>query len=149
MLNGLRDAENAYKAALKLEPDDSESTNNPPLSIYSQRKFSDAERQLRKALERSPDNNLMRLNLRASRYARENSRRLAKMAASVSASNPILIEKREGDLLQLLILMPPKDLEAATLYEKRGDSFSPAKCMKTPSSNTENRSHWTDITLRR
>src|SRR5437660_12454282 len=45
------------------------------------------------------------------------------MEASVSASNPILIEKREGDLLQLLVLMPPKDLEAATLYEKRGDSF--------------------------
>jgi len=123
MLNRLRDAENAYKAALKLEPDDSESTNNLAALYYSQRKFSDAERQLRKALERSPDNNLMRLNLRASRYARENSKKAREMAASVSASNPILIEKREGDLLQLLILMPPKDLEAATLYEKRGDSF--------------------------
>jgi len=37
--------------------------------------------------------------------------------------NPVLVEKREGDVLQLLILMPAKDVETATLHERRGDSF--------------------------
>jgi hypothetical protein len=32
-------------------------------------------------------------------------------------------EKREGDLLQMQILMSSKDIDEATLHEKRGDSF--------------------------
>src|SRR5437667_12783880 len=45
------------------------------------------------------------------------------MANTISKYNPLLIEKREGDLLQVQILMSPKDLEEATLHERRGDSF--------------------------
>ncbi len=123
ILNRIRDAENAYKAALRLDSQDSDVNNNLGALYYAQRKFSDAERQVRKALEHSPDNTIMRLNLRASRYARENAKNARVMAETLSKDNPVLVEKRDGDLLQMLVLMPAKDLETATLHEKRGDSF--------------------------
>src|SRR5207253_10720936 len=70
--NQLKAAENAYKAALRLQPDNGEVLNNIAAMYYSQRKFSDAERQVRRAMEKNPENSVMRLNLRASRFAREN-----------------------------------------------------------------------------
>ena len=123
ILNRIRDAENAYKAALRLDSQDSDANNNLGALYYAQRKFSDAERQVRKALEHSPDNTIMRLNLRASRYARENAKNARVVADTLSKDNAVLVEKREGDLLQVLVLMPAKDLETATLHERRGDSF--------------------------
>ncbi len=123
ILNRIRDAENAYKAALRLDSQDSDVNNNLGALYYAQRKFIEAERQVRKALEHSPDNTIMRLNLRASRYARENAKNARVMAETLSKDNPVLVEKRDGDLLQMLVLMPAKDLETATLHEKRGDSF--------------------------
>src|SRR5499427_953754 len=74
-------------------------------------------------MEDNLENGMMRLNLRASRYARENGKVARDTAAGLTNSNPLLIEKREGDLLQMQILMPAKDLEEASVHEKRGDSF--------------------------
>src|SRR5262245_51845520 len=120
--NQLKAAENAYRSALRLQSDNASVLNNIAALYYSQRKFSDAERQVRRAVEKNPENGILRLNLRASRYARENTKS-AREAANLSGDNPLLIEKREGDLLQVQILMPPKDLEEASLHEKRGDSY--------------------------
>src|SRR5262245_50263615 len=121
--NQLKAAENAYRAALRLQPDNADVLNNLAAMYYSQRKFSDAERQVRRAMEKNPENNTMRLNLRAARFARENGKVARDMATSVSRENPLLIEKREGDLLLMQILMSAKDLEEATLHGRRGDSY--------------------------
>lgn len=123
LLNQLKAAETAYKSALRLLPDNSDVLNNLAAMYYSQRKFSDAERQVRRAIEKNPENSVMRLNLRASRYARENGKNARDVAINFAKNNPLLIEKREGDLLQVQMLMPAKDLDEATLHEKRGDSF--------------------------
>jgi tetratricopeptide (TPR) repeat protein len=122
LLKQFRAAENAYKAAAK-DPKNSDALNNLAALYYSQQKFSDAERQIRRAIEKNPDNGVMRLNLRASRYARENGKSARDVASSFYKDNPLLIEKREGDLLQVSILMQPKDVEEATVHERRGDSF--------------------------
>jgi tetratricopeptide (TPR) repeat protein len=121
--NQLKAAENAYKNALRLQADGADVLNNIAALYYSQRKFSDSERQIRRALEKNPENSILRLNLRAARYARENTKSARDMANSVANGNPALIDKREGDLLQLTILMPAKTLEQALVFERRGDSF--------------------------
>jgi tetratricopeptide (TPR) repeat protein len=121
--NQLRAAENAYKSALRLDGNNANVLNNLAALYYSQRKFSDAERQIRRAIEKNPENNGLRLNLRAARFARENTKSARDMANSFADSNPLLIEKREGDLLQMQILMTAKAMEEAVLHERRGDSF--------------------------
>jgi len=121
--NQLKAAENAYRAALRLQQDNANVLNNVATLYYSQRKFSDAERQVRRAMEKNPENGILRINLRAARYARENTKSARDAANSLLKDNPLLIEKREGDLLQVQILMPAKDLEEANLHEKRGDSY--------------------------
>ena len=123
LLNRFKEAEVEYKAAIAKEPTLSEPINNLAILYYSQRRFSEAERQVRRALEHNPESAILRFNLRASRYARENSKKAREVADSVASENPNLIGRGEGDLLQALILMPPKDVETATLYERRGDSF--------------------------
>ena len=65
----------------------------------------------------------MRMNLRASRYARENSKNARDTATSIYKDDSLLIERREGDLLQVRILMLPKDIDEALQHERRGDSF--------------------------
>jgi tetratricopeptide (TPR) repeat protein len=121
--NQLRAAETAYKNALRLQPDNADVRNNLSALYYSQSKFSDAEREIRRALEKSPDNATMRLNLRAARYARENVKKAREVASSIVKDNPSLIEKKEGDVLQLQILMPAKEVAEAVLHERRGDSY--------------------------
>ena len=121
--NQLRAAENAYKGSLKLQPDNPEALNNLAVVYYSQRRFSEADNQVRRALEKNPDNIIMRMNLRAARYARENAKSAREVANEVAKTNPALIEKREGNFLQMQILLPAKDLAEATLHEQRGDSY--------------------------
>ena len=123
LLKQFKAAENAYKAAISKDLKNTDAPNNLAALYYSQQRFGDAERQTRRAIEKSPENNVMRLNLRAARYARENTKSARDVVNTISKDNPLLIEKREGDLLQVQILMSPKDLEEATLHERRGDSF--------------------------
>src|SRR5438093_2835508 len=122
-LKQFRAAENAYKNAISRDQKNTDALNNLAALYYSQQKFSDAERQIRRAMEKSPDNSVMRLNLRAARYARENGKSARDVATSIASTNALLIDRREGDLLQMQILMPMKDLEEALLHERRGDSF--------------------------
>jgi len=122
-LKQFRAAENAYRAAISKDAKNTDAPNNLAALYYSQQRFSDAERQMRRAMEKSPDNTVMRLNLRAARYARENTRSARDVANTISNDNSLLIDKRDGDLLQVQILMAPKDLEEAILHERRGDSF--------------------------
>jgi tetratricopeptide (TPR) repeat protein len=119
----LKAAENAYRAALRSQQENADVLNNLAALYYSQNKFSDAEKQVRRAIEKNPENGTIRLNLRSARYARENTKAARDAAGGLRNSNPSLIEKREGDLLVMQFLMSSKDLEEASLHEKRGDSF--------------------------
>jgi len=121
--NQLRAAENAYRSGLRLSQNNANVLNNLAALYYSQRKFSDAERQIRRAIENNPENGTLRVNLRAARYARENGKTARETAETLSSQNPLLIEKHEGDLLRMQVLIPAKSLEQATLHERRGDSF--------------------------
>src|ERR1051326_4693981 len=124
LLNKLRPAENAYKAAISKDPRNSTFLNNLAAVYYSQGKFSDADKQMLRALEKSPDNALLRQNLHAVRYAQENTRAAREVVRSVFAkSNPLLVEKRDGNVLQFEMLMPAKDINEARLHENRGDSL--------------------------
>jgi len=123
LTNQFKAAETAYRGALRVQPDNPEALNNIAALYYSQQKFSDAERQIRRAVEKNPENGLVRQNLRAARYARENTKSAREVAAMIAKDNPFLVERQDGDLLQLRILMPPKDVDDALLHERRGDSF--------------------------
>ena len=123
LLNQLKAAENAYKAASRLQPDNGDVLNNIAAMYYTQRKFSDAERQVRRAMEKNPENGVMRLNLRAARFARENGKAAQAEALNTAKDHPQLVDKGDGDLLQMVILMPAKDLDEATLHERRGDAY--------------------------
>lgn len=123
MLNKLREAETAYKGAIKLDIQDGSASNNLAALYYTQRKFSDSERQLRRGLEINPENTVMRRNIRAAKFARENTRIARDVAATVSKDHPLLIDQRDGDILQVSLLIPPKNIETASQHEKRGDSF--------------------------
>src|SRR5215475_3199367 len=57
--NQLKAAENAYRAGLRLDENNANILNNLAVLYYSQRKFSDSERQVRRAIEKSPDNNTL------------------------------------------------------------------------------------------
>src|SRR5215510_12047951 len=51
MLNRLREAETAYRQAMKLDPRFAEPSNNLAILFFSQLRFGNAERQVRRALE--------------------------------------------------------------------------------------------------
>ncbi len=121
--NQFRAAETAYKNALRLQPENAAVRNNLSALYYSQNKFSDAEREIHRAIEKDPENAVMRMNLRAARYARENVKSARTIATGIARENASLIERREGDLLQMQMLLPAKELEEASLHERRGDSF--------------------------
>ena len=124
LLNRLRPAENAYKGAIGKDPKNATFLNNLAALYYSQGKFNDADKEMLRALERSPDNTLLRQNLHAAHYAKDNTRTAREVVRSVFAkSNPLLVEKRDGNVLQFQMLMPAKDISEAALHENRGDSL--------------------------
>jgi tetratricopeptide (TPR) repeat protein len=124
LVNKLKPAENAYKAAISKDPRNATFVNNLAAVYYSQGKFGDADKQMQRAVERSPDNMVLRQNLHAAHYAQENTRAAREVVRSVFLkSNPLLVERREGNLLQFEMLMPAKEMNDATLHEARGDSL--------------------------
>src|ERR1051326_2160590 len=74
LLNKLKQAENAYKAAISKDSKNATFLNNLAAAYYSQGKFSDADKQVLRAVEKSPDNTLLRQNLHAVHYAQENTK---------------------------------------------------------------------------
>ncbi len=123
LLSRFKEAENAYRSSLSKDDKNGAALNNLAALYYSQAKFSDADRQIRRALARNPDNTFMRLNLHAARYAQDSQKAARNVVASLSKTNPLLIEKIDGDFLQVVMLMPAKDIEESSLHERRGDSF--------------------------
>ena len=122
-LNRLKEAEIAYRQAIKLDSKFSDPNNNLGVLLVGQLKFGNAEGQIRRALQINPESSIARLNLRVARYARENSRNARTVALELSKDNPTLIARMEGDTVQATMLMAQKDLDAASQAERRGDTF--------------------------
>ncbi len=123
MVNRPREAEAAFKAAMRVAPQESAAYNNLAALYYFQQKYGNAERELRRALERAPENTVLRRNLRAAKFARENSKKANDIAAGVVNEKPLLVQQRLNDLLEVVLLLPPTDVQQATLHEIRGDTF--------------------------
>jgi Flp pilus assembly protein TadD len=123
MTNRLKEAELAYRQAIKLDSKFSDPNNNLGVLLVAQLKFGNAEGQIRRALQINPESSIARLNLRVARYARENSRNARTIALELSKDNPTLIARVEGDAVQATMLMAQKDLDAASQAERRGDTF--------------------------
>jgi tetratricopeptide (TPR) repeat protein len=126
-LNKLKEAESAYKDSIKRDPKYSDAYNNLGALSYSKKNFGEAERQFRNALEADPESSVARQNLRATRYARENGRKAREAATEAEKDKALLIDERSTDALLVHILLPPKDVEEASLHEKRADSFMARK----------------------
>jgi tetratricopeptide (TPR) repeat protein len=123
MLKRLKEAEAAYRQAIKLDSKFAEPNNNLAVLLLAQLKFGNAEGQIRRALQVNPESAIARMNLRIARYARENSRSARTVALELAKDNPTLISRIEGDAVQATLLMPQKDIDAASQAERRGDTF--------------------------
>jgi Flp pilus assembly protein TadD len=126
-LNKLREAEAAYREAIKLDAKYSDAYNNLGVLYYSRKNFSPAEREFRHALEADAENSAARKNLRAVRYARESGRKTADAALEAEKVKPLLIDTRSFDALVAVMLMPAKQIEEADLHSKRADSMMARK----------------------
>jgi Tfp pilus assembly protein PilF len=126
-LNKLKEAEAAYRDAIKRDPKYSDAYNNLGVLYYSRKNFGPADREFRRALEADAENTAARKNLRAVRYARENGRKSAEAAVAAEKTKPLLIENRSSDALIATMLLPAKDIEDADMHEKRADSFMARK----------------------
>jgi tetratricopeptide (TPR) repeat protein len=127
LLNKVREAETAYRDAIRKDEKLSDAYNNLGALYYSRKNFGEAERQFRKALEADSESAAAKKNLRSARYARENGRKARDMAVDMEKLRPLLIEERTHDSLTVQFLMPKKDLDEAQLYKSRGDSFMARK----------------------
>jgi Flp pilus assembly protein TadD len=125
-LGRLADAEAAYERAIKAEPSLAAPRNNLGALFYSQRKFSDADREFRRAADRDVDNVTLTENLHRSRYARDNARDARETSEQVITTRPFLLEsppEKLNHFLAIASLIPvTKALEAAS-HVTRADIF--------------------------
>ena len=125
-LGRLPEAEGAYERAVKADPGMAEPRNNLGALFFSQRKFSDADREFRRAAERDPENATLTENLHRSRYARDNARDAREVADQLSATRRLLLEPTEAvrdHFLAIASLMPVVRSQAAATHTMRADIF--------------------------
>ena len=126
-LNRIRDAERTYRRAIKMASNFAAAYNNLGALYYSQRRFADSEGQFRRAAERDPQSNVVRRNLHASRYARENVRIVRVVANDLAKTEPLFIQEISNDYLAVLVLLPATVKEAILNHTSRGDVFMARK----------------------
>src|SRR5436190_10837159 len=110
LLGRSKDVELAYSRAIKADPDLAAPRNNLAALLYSQRKFSDADSEFRRAADRNSDNTVLSENLHLARYARDNTRDARESADRIAATRPLLLETFQngsGDFLAVVSLIPP------------------------------------------
>jgi Flp pilus assembly protein TadD len=126
LLGRTRDAELAYGRAIKADSDLAAPRNNLGALLYSQRKFSDADSEFRRAADRNSDNPILSENLHLARYARDNTRDARESADRVAATRPLLLETFQndsGDFLAIASLLPPAVQQDAAQHAVRADVF--------------------------
>ena len=127
MTNRLREAENTYRLAIRLDSRFAAAYNNLGAIYYLQRNFGDADNQFRRAAQRNPQNNTIRRNYHASRYARENARPARAAADEIDKKHPALIEEIANDYFGVVWLMPANVQADALDHAGRGDLFMARK----------------------
>jgi len=126
MVGRARDAELAYGRAIKADSDLAAPRNNLGALLYSQRKFSDADSEFRRAADRNSDNTILSENLHLARYARDNPRDARESASRIAPARPLLLETLEdgnGDFLAVVSLVPPAVQLEAAQHATRADVF--------------------------
>ena len=118
----LKDAEDAYKLAIRADRRAVPPYNNLGALYYSRRRFKDAEKQFVRALERNRQSAVVRDNLQAAQQAR-NEKGIESLIATLSTSNRLLLEGQESDLIRVVLLIHPDELEKARRSGDRGDSL--------------------------
>lgn len=127
MLGRFREAEAAYRLAIRRDSEAPAPRNNLGALLYTQRKFGDADGEFRRAADRDGDTVALHANLAAVRYARDNERAARNRAAELASESPLLIQPVDGDFLQILSLLPAAVREDARMHELRGDSYAARK----------------------
>ena len=124
MLNRLSEAESTYKAATRRDKEMSAAYNNLGALYYGRRKFKDAENRFKDALKYGDaQSSVLRHNLRAAKYARENGKQIRPVLLEEMVENPLLVEEREGDVVKVKFLMPPEVLEEVIVAGKERRLF--------------------------
>jgi Flp pilus assembly protein TadD len=126
-LNRFKEAETAYRQALRVDSESALVHNNLGALFYSQRKFNDADSAFRRAADHNADNTVLHANLRAARYARDNVRLALARANELASQSPLLLEPLRGDFLAVVSVLPAKTMEDAVRHELRGDSYMARK----------------------
>jgi len=120
------EAEATYERAIKAEPGLPAPRNNLGALFYSQRKFSDADREFRRAADRDAESTVLTENLHRSRFARDNARDAREVADQVAVLRPLLLEPAPETLshyLAVVSVMPPARAQEAASHMTRADIF--------------------------
>jgi len=125
LLGRLPEAESAYGRAIKADPSMAAPRNNLGALFFSQRKFSDADREFRRAADRDVENAVLTENLRRSRYARDNVRDAREVADQLTTGRLLLepADTARGHFIAVVSLMPVVRSEEAAAHTKRADIF--------------------------
>jgi Flp pilus assembly protein TadD len=130
LLGRFKEAQDAYDRAIKAEPGLAAPRNNLGALFYSQRMFSDADREFRRSADRDADNAILTANLHWSRYARDNSRDARLRADEVSQTRKLLLEpvdERPRSFLAVVPLLSVTVMQDASSHVLRGDIFTARK----------------------
>ena len=123
MLNRVEEAEAYYRVATVRDKELSAGLNNLGAIHYAEGDFKDAENRFKDALKFEPGSRVFQENLRAAKYARENSRRAREAIEELRGENPFVIQGRQGNSVRVTLLMDPAVLQEVKNLEIRGDTF--------------------------
>ena len=126
-LNRNREAERAYRRAIRIAPDEAMAYNNLGALYYSQRRFGDADTWFRRAAQRDPSNNVIRRNMHAARWGRENPRIARNVSTELVKTEPHLIQEISNDFVGVLVLLTDSVKTAVIDHTNRGDAFMAQK----------------------
>jgi len=130
VLGKFKEAELAYQKGLKVDSDLPVLRNNFGALFYSQKRFSDADREFRRAAEQNPDSAILSDNLHAARYARDNQRDARTVAEQLAAARPLLLEPlsaQGGDFLAVVSVVSSVVQADASQHETRADVYMARK----------------------
>lgn len=126
LLGRFKEAEAAYQLSIKSDGMLAAPRNNLGALYYSQRQFSDADREFRRAAERDATSRELTDNLHLARYARDNARDARRAADQNLVAMRLLLEPFNSDMqdmLKVVSLYPVATQEGVARHVLRADVF--------------------------
>jgi len=130
LIGRFKEAEAAYQLSIKADETFAAPRNNLGALYYSQRLFSDADREFRRAADRDASNKALTENLHAGRYARDNARAARLSADGSLVAGRLLLEpltRDTDDFLRVASLAPAQVQGEVAGHVLRGDVFMARK----------------------